>query len=105
MALLLAPAEAAPTCQNQAGDTMRCGTKRHAMPVGWVPSPQLLWRRQISQPPGPARRDLAGRRFLGIGLLFALIALLPEFDGSPAGGGWDRQENDQEDNDEDAPRR
>jgi len=97
LSLLLTPsvATAAPTCQDRNGNTMRCGASG-AMPVGWSPSPQQIFAHQLSQPPGPGRRDLL-EAFLCIGLLFALIALLPEFDGSPAGGGWDRQEDDDED--------
>jgi hypothetical protein len=32
--------------------------------------------------------------FTGLGLFFLMIALMPEFDGAP--GGWDRQEDDDE---------
>ena len=101
LALLLAlslaspPALAAPTCKDTSGGTIRCGT-RGAMPVGWSPSPEVIFAHQLSQPPGPSRSTLL-KVFLGIGLLFVFIALLPEFDGSPAGGGWDRQEGDDED--------
>src|SRR5476649_2930837 len=96
LSLLLTPsvATAAPTCKDRTGDTIRCGTPG-AMPVGWSPSPQQLFAHQLSQPRGPSRSTLL-KVFLGIGLLFVFIALLPEFDGSPAGGGWDQQEDDEE---------
>ena len=89
---LSSPTFAAPTCKDTSGDTIRCGTPG-AMPVGWSPSPQQLLTHQFSQPPGPSHTTLL-KVFLGIALLFVFIALLPEFDGSPAGGGWDRQEDD-----------
>lgn len=85
--LFAAPALAAPTCQNRGGDTVRCGTPG-AMPVGWKPSPEMLWDREISRPPGPSLRQILGV-FCGLGLLFALIALLPDFDG------W-REDRDEE---------
>jgi hypothetical protein len=76
LALTLAgpAAWAAPTCQDRAGMTTRCGTE-HAMPVGWT-APEA--DRNI---PAGSVRDLWGA-VGGILLLFALIALLPEFDGS-----------------------
>ena len=82
-ALLIIPAPtawAAPTCQNREGITTRCGTPG-AMPVGWEPSPQELWERELSRPPGPDRESL-WTAFSVIGLLFGLIALMPRFDGS-----------------------
>jgi hypothetical protein len=96
--LLAASAKAAPTCRDKNLQTVRCGTPG-AMPVGWEPSPQQLWERQLSQPAGPSTAEVL-KVLGGIGLLFALIALLPEFDGSRAGGGWDRQEGDQQGDDE-----
>lgn len=83
-ALLLAiPASlawAAPTCQDINGVTTRCGAPG-AMPVGWKPSPEQLWERELALPPGPDSDQL----FIAISivaLLFSLIALMPEFDGS-----------------------
>ncbi len=84
-----AAADAAPTCRDQNGGTIRCGT-RGAMPVGWSP------------PPRSAAADLAPAALSAregwalaalVGAVFALIALMPRFDGwSP--GDWDRQEGD-----------
>jgi hypothetical protein len=89
LALLIAApaAQAAPTCQDRNGDTIKCGAPG-AMPVGWTPSPQQLWDRQLSRPPGPRRGDLLSA-FCMVGLILALIALLPEFHG------W-REEQDEE---------
>ena len=86
---------AAPTCVDRNGDTVRCATPG-AMPVGWKPSPHILWERQLAQANGPGADDIA-KVLLGIALFLAMIALLPEFDGSRACGGWDRQEDDDED--------
>ena len=79
LAAAATPAPAAPTCQDRSGETIRCGTPG-AMPVGWKPSPEQLWDREISRPPGPGAGKFLGV-FCGLGLLFALIALLPDFDG------------------------
>jgi hypothetical protein len=87
LGLLATPALAAPTCQDRQGGTIKCGV-RGAMPVGWKQSPEQLWDRDISRPPGPSTGELLGV-FCFLGLLFALIALMPDFDG------W------QEDRDED----
>jgi hypothetical protein len=81
LVLLAAPADAAPTCQDRHGVTVRCGTRR-AMPVGWT-APE--WDRVV--PPSGNRHDMviaAG----AILLLLALIALMPEFDGS-SGKDWE----------------
>ena len=89
-------ASAAPTCVDRNGDTTRCATPG-AMPVGWKPSPHILWERgELAQADGPSTDDIA-KVLLGIALFLVMIALLPEFDGSRAGGGWDRQEGDDED--------
>ena len=69
-----APAMAAPTCQTRTGMTARCGAPG-AMPVGWT-APEA--DRHI---PAGNPEDL-WEAVAGILLLFALIALLPEFDGS-----------------------
>jgi hypothetical protein len=87
--LLVAPSSmAAPTCQDRSGDTIRCGTEG-AMPVGWtLPAEQrarVLAARPVEPPPN----------LFGLGLFlfgfFALLALMPDFDGK-----WDRQELDEE---------
>jgi hypothetical protein len=86
--LLAAPAAlAAPTCQDRDGATIRCGTE-NAMPVGWT----LPYEERKNRPPIPNPGDLLV--LIGtLGLLFALIALLPEFDGR-RGDDWDAQEGD-----------
>jgi hypothetical protein len=92
-ALLLAmpaPIQAAPTCQDRAGITTRCGTPG-AMPVGWQPSPQELWESELSRPPGPDSESL-WTAFGLVGLLFALIALMPRFDGA-RDDDWDPGKN------------
>jgi hypothetical protein len=95
--LLAAPAAlAAPTCQNRVGDTVRCGTAG-AMPVGWTLPDHERLERQASSPPGPTPAMLVGL-ICFVGGLFALIALMPNFDGSRPGD-WDRQEGDDEEPD------
>ncbi|MEI9991526.1 MAG: hypothetical protein WDM86_15965 [Rhizomicrobium sp.] len=90
--LAFAPmARAAPTCQDRIGDTIRCGTPG-AMPVGWTPSPQVLLAKRNSRPDGTGE---ALKAAVVIALFLALIALLPEFDGTKATD-WDRQEGDEE---------
>jgi hypothetical protein len=89
--LAAAPAAlAAPTCQDAHGDAIRCATPG-AMPVGWtLPAAQ----RQAAASSEPS---LAVLVYLAcfIGGLFALIALMPDFDGWNAGD-WDEQEADRE---------
>ena len=80
-------AQAAPTCQDRDGLTIRCGTPG-AMPVGW----SLPFEERKFRPPAPSVGQLL-KLFATLGLLFALIALLPQFDGS-RGGDWDKQEGD-----------
>jgi hypothetical protein len=80
----VSPASAAPTCQDSNGGTIKCGAPG-AMPVGWTPPPERLWDRPLSQPPGT---DAVVTALCILGLLFALIALLPEFDGSH-GSDWE----------------
>jgi hypothetical protein len=90
--LLLAPAAlAAPTCLTIDGETTKCGVDG-AMPVGWqLPSDQAEARLMASRS-GESSATVLKVAF-GIGLLLALIALMPEFDGSRAGD-WDTQEDD-----------
>ena len=70
----VAPAMAAPTCQARDGLTMRCGTPG-AMPVGWT-APRM------EHPLPRASTHDMWEAAAGLILLLALIALLPEFDGS-----------------------
>ncbi len=92
--LLGAPAAvAAPTCQDRNGEVARCGTPG-AMPVGWTPSPQRLLDWQSTRPPGPSTGEVL-EIFAVIALFLAMIALMPEFDGTRAAD-WDRQESDDE---------
>ena len=86
--LLTAPAAlAAPTCQDRDGLTIRCGTQG-AMPVGW----SLPFEERKFESHSPTAGQLL-HLIATLGLLFALIALLPEFDGT-SGRDWDRQEGD-----------
>lgn len=50
------------------------------MPVGWRPSPEQWkeWRRNAP----PVDKMLLVKLALGLGLFFAMIALMPEFDGA-----------------------
>ena len=89
--LLSAPgAIAAPTCDNRSGETVKCGTPG-AMPVGWAPSPAEVFDRPAAAPDlSPA--EVAALIYI-LGAFFALIALMPPFDGS-RDGDWDEQEGD-----------
>ncbi|HET6971776.1 MAG TPA: hypothetical protein VFH92_11665 [Phenylobacterium sp.] len=84
--LAAAPAQAAPTCLDRDGVTVRCGTPG-AMPVGWTPPPGTPDPADDSPAPGLA--ELAGLAAV-LGGLFALLALMPEFDG------WDGGERDED---------
>jgi len=95
-ALLVGPgALAAPTCDDRNGDTIKCGTPG-AMPVGWTPSPAGLLDRPVESA-GLGFAETAALIYILVAL-FALIALMPEFDGW-GDGDWDEQEGD------DRPRR
>lgn len=88
LALLCAtPALAAPTCQTKDGGTIRRGTPG-AMPVGWQ-APPAQWH---PAPSGGSTGELPQVAMVLI-LLFALIALMPDFDGR-RGSDWDRREKD-----------
>lgn len=81
--MLLAPplATAAPGCFYPNGDfAMNCGGPG-TMPPGWRPSPETYRKWLASRPQPPQTDELLGA-FLGIAALFALIALMPRFDGS-----------------------
>ena len=87
MLLTTHAARAAPTCQDQHGLTIRCGTPG-AMPVGW----SLPFEERPFKPAPPSASQML--TLIGaLGLLFALIALLPDFDGR-TNEDWDEQEGD-----------
>ncbi|HEY1707780.1 MAG TPA: hypothetical protein VGG10_05910 [Rhizomicrobium sp.] len=93
LALILAatPALAAPTCQDQSGGTIRCGTPG-AMPVGWT----VLEHPPSATPataPDTDDPNAALKAICIVGMLLALIALMPEFDGRKDED-WDKQERD-----------
>lgn len=89
LALLFStPALAAPICFTRAGDTVHCEVKG-AMPVGWRLPPDEAARREMNQP-HPTSSDIL-KVTAGLALFFALIALLPEFDGA-RDQDWDVQE-------------
>jgi hypothetical protein len=89
LALLSAsPAFAAPICFNRAGDAVHCEVKG-AMPVGWRLPPDEAARREMNQPRVPGSTIL--KVAAGLALFFALIALMPEFDGA-RDQDWDTQE-------------
>ncbi len=62
------------------------------MPVGWRLSSEERARRGIPVPQGPATGDVL-EAVAAIALFLALIALLPEFDGS-RGEDWGNQPDD-----------
>jgi len=78
LALLATPALAAPTCQDRNGDTIKCGAPG-AMPVGWTLPPEESWRLRLAHTETPAGDVL--KVAAGLALFFALIALMPRFDG------------------------
>jgi hypothetical protein len=89
LALLFStPALPAPICFTRAGDPVHCEVKG-AMPVGWHLPPDEAARREMDQP-HPRFSDLL-KVAAGLALFFALIALLPEFDGA-RDQDWDEQE-------------
>jgi hypothetical protein len=83
-------AMAAPTCLNAHGDMARCGTTG-AMPVGWAPSEEVAAARPADEAPDGGK--LIGLTAFLAGV-FALIALMPDFEGK-----WDRQAGDDEQRD------
>ena len=84
-------------CLTRNVDTIRCGAPG-AMPVGWKPSAQLLWDREVSRPAEQHLQQLM-KVLCGLALFFAMIALMPKFDGTKPED-WDRQEGDPQNNDE-----
>jgi len=86
--LFSTPAHAAPICFTRAGDTVHCDAK-NAMPLGWRLPPDEAMRREMNQPHPSASSIL--KAVAGLILFFALIALMPEFDGAHDQD-WDAQE-------------
>ena len=82
--LLTTPVAAAPTCQDIEGHTIRCGTAG-AMPIGW----------KLQQPPAvnsSAEFYKWLQAFCAVGVLFALLAAMPDFE-STTPAEWDREED------------
>jgi hypothetical protein len=80
------PAVAAPTCQTANGETIKCGIAG-AMPVGWrLPAEQ--YRVQSSSELFKWLQAICA-----VGVLFAIMAAMPDFD-STHPGGWDGEEED-----------
>ena len=84
---------AAPTCQTENGAATRCGTPG-AMPVGWSLSAQQRLERHLPGPNYPSGNELL-KLVCIMGVFFALMALLPEFDGAHAGD-WGKEEGDED---------
>ncbi len=91
--LLDAPAAVAgPICEDRAGEAVRCEDPR-AMPLGWTAPLDQRLKRADQGPPEPTAAELGGV-FALILLLFALIALMPDFDGWTAGATDKMEEED-----------
>jgi hypothetical protein len=86
--LFWTPAHAAPICFTRTGDAVHCDAK-DAMPLGWRLPPDEAVRREMNQPQPSSRHILETAAILV--LFFALIALMPEFDGA-RDQDWDAQE-------------
>ena len=86
--LFSTPVLAAPICFTRAGDAVHCDAKG-AMPIGWRLPPDEAARREMNQP-HPSSRDILETIAILV-LFFALIALMPEFDGA-RDQDWDAQE-------------
>ena len=91
--LFSTPVLAAPICLNRAGDAVHCEAKG-AMPLGWQLPPDEAARREMNQPHPSSSAIL--KAVAGLLLFFALIALLPEFDGA-RDRDWDSQEKQDRD--------
>ena len=89
---MASPASAAPTCEDQNGRSIRCGSSG-AMPVGWTARLEPRLNRHASGPVEPTAIDLGGVAAL-IALLIVLIALMPDFDG------WNPEDGDRQDGDD-----
>ena len=86
--LFVRPAVAAPICFTRAGDIVHCEVKG-AMPVGWRPTADAFAHQALEHPQPSTSQIL--KVVLGLMLFFALIALMPEFDGA-RDQDWDTQE-------------
>lgn len=90
VSLISSPAvQAAPCCWDKNGNPIRCGAPG-AMPVGWSPSPQQRLDRDLANPIDANVNQLLKAVYI-IGLFLAMIALMPEFDGTRAED-WDSQD-------------
>ncbi|MGZ3403246.1 MAG: hypothetical protein ACXWKN_08310 [Phenylobacterium sp.] len=78
---------AAPTCRNAQADVVRCGAPG-AMPPGWTPPASAEIGRKSGEPDAADDGKLLGLTVFLAGF-FALIALMPDFEGK-----WDRQAGD-----------
>jgi hypothetical protein len=92
MLCLATTAAAGPTCENPGGDAVRCGSPG-AMPLGWTVSAEQRRIHLARLPPDPTPLQLLGLAGL-IASLFALIALMPDFEG------WEATDRQPEDGDE-----
>ena len=93
-AALLGSAPAAsggPTCEDRAGEAVRCEDPR-SMPLGWTLPLEERLKHPDPGPPEPTPVELGGV-FALIILFFALIALMPDFDGW-APNGTDKKGDD-----------
>ena len=76
-------ASAGPICEDRAGEAVRCEDPR-AMPLGWTLPLEQRLKHPATGPPDPTLAQLGGV-FALILLFFALIALMPDFDGWATG--------------------
>lgn len=81
-------AMAGPTCQDRQGTTVRCGGPT-AMPVGW----RLPDSERAALPADEAPPERIVGAFTLVVCLFALIALMPPFDGR-RDADWGAEEED-----------
>jgi hypothetical protein len=81
---------AGPICEDRAGEAVRCEDPR-AMPFGWTLPPDERFKNPHAEQRDPTVVELAGV-LASIALLFALIALMPDFEGW-AGGGSETEAN------------
>jgi hypothetical protein len=86
-------ARAAPTCLDAHAGPIRCGVEG-AMPVGWRPTAEQQADRESGLAEAPTIEELVAMLYV-VGAIFALIALMPPFDGRD-GADWDEQEGDRE---------